>query len=118
MGRRLVAFPPVFFFETGPDLLDLVLRQMLDADEVGARLLYGPQQLVQFRLHRGGIPVLGILYEKNHQEGDDRCAGVDDELPDLRKIKQGSADAPDEDGGERYDKALGEPEMRYGSQSE
>src|SRR6476620_7897979 len=64
------------------DVLEFIVGQMLDSDE---RILRGADaaQLVQLHLDRGAIPVLGILDQKHHQEGDDRRAGIDDQLPGI-----------------------------------
>jgi hypothetical protein len=34
-----------------------------------------------------GITVLGILDQKNDEEGDYRCGGVDDKLPGIREME-------------------------------
>src|SRR3954451_20816422 len=53
------------------DLLDLRVGEMLDADEIGARLGDGTKQLVQFGLDRGTVAILAVLDQKHHQEGYD-----------------------------------------------
>ena len=51
------------------------------------RALHGPDQLVQLELHRRGVAVLGVLDQEDHQEGDDRGAGVDDQLPGVAEVE-------------------------------
>ena len=46
-------------------------------------------KLVQFNLDGGAVPVLRILYEKNHKERYNRGARIDDELPCIGKPKRG-----------------------------
>jgi len=47
-------------------------------------------------MERFGVPVLGALDEKDHQECDDRCSGIDHELPRVGVVKQGARCAPDD----------------------
>ena len=51
-------------------------------------------KLVQFNLDGGSVPVLRILYEKNHKERYDSGARIDDELPCIGKAKEGTAHGP------------------------
>ena len=61
---------------------------MLDADE-GVLALADADQLVELRLKGRAVPVLGVLDQEHHEEGDDRRAGVDDQLPGVRKSNSG-----------------------------
>src|SRR5271166_4772437 len=90
-------------FASAADFLDLLLGQMLDADE-GIMGLAHPNELVQLDLNGGGIPVLCVLDQEHHQEGDDGRPCVDDKLPRIRKIKEWPADRPHDDGGDRKSK--------------
>ena len=58
-------------------------------------------EFVELDLNGGAVAVLGILDQKYHQEGDDRRPRIDDELPGIRILKQGSRDRPDEDDASR-----------------
>lgn len=54
---------------------------MLDTDEVVLGMAR-TDQLVELGLD-GAVAVLRVLDQEQHQEGDDRGAGVDDELPGV-----------------------------------
>jgi hypothetical protein len=45
-------------------------------------------------VHCFGVTVLRVLNQKHHEEGDDCCGGVDDQLPRVREMKRRSADKP------------------------
>jgi hypothetical protein len=58
------------------------------------------QQFIELQLECQGVAVLRVLYEEDHQEGDDCRAGIDDELPRIAVVKDGSCNRPpDDDGG-------------------
>src|SRR4051812_36350400 len=62
--------------------LQFIVAQALQAHKGVVSLAYS-DQLVELHLDRRAIPVLRILDEKNHQEGHDRRAGIDDQLPSV-----------------------------------
>jgi hypothetical protein len=74
-----------------------LVGQVLYADEKVLRSA-DTNELVQLDLDRGRVAVLGILDEKDHQEGNNSRACVDDELPGIGKLKQRPADRPGKDG--------------------
>jgi hypothetical protein len=84
-------------FAAGTNVLKLLVGQVLYADEIVLRSA-DTNEFVKFHLDRGSVSVLGILDEKDHQEGNDSGACVDDELPGIGKLKQRPADRPDKDG--------------------
>ena len=49
-----------------------------------------------------GIAVLGVLNQEHHQECDDGRAGIDDELPSVRKMKRWSGHGPNYDNENGY----------------
>ena len=57
----------------------------------------GPDQFVEFHLDCFGISVLGVLNEKDHQEGNDRSASIYDQLPRVAEVKEGTRDDPNDD---------------------
>src|SRR5262249_247487 len=63
------------------------LGQVLDIDEPVTWTLQDCDDLVQLEVNRPGILVLRTLDEEDHEERDDRGAGVDDELPGIREVK-------------------------------
>jgi hypothetical protein len=89
---RLLRFGTQFAFI--PDFAKLVVRQVLDANE-GVVRSADADQFVQLDLDGCTIPVLRVLDQKHHQEGDDGRAGVDDQLPGVRIVKDGPGNGPD-----------------------
>jgi hypothetical protein len=72
-------------------------------------------QFVEFGLDRDTVAVLGVLDEEHHQEGDDRRAGVDDELPGVGIAEHGPCYRPRDDDGAAHcegDRLPGD--MRHG----
>jgi hypothetical protein len=51
-------------------------------------------QLVELDMHRLGVTVLGVLDQEHHQEGDDRGAGIDHQLPGVADSEQRPGDHP------------------------
>src|SRR5258707_15559475 len=51
-------------------------------------------ELVQFEMERFGVAVLRVLNQENNQESDDGGAGIDDQLPGVRKMEEGPAYCP------------------------
>src|SRR6516164_3305530 len=45
-------------------------------------------------MHCFSVAVLRVLNQKYHQERDDGCGGVDDQLPGVREMKRRSGDEP------------------------
>jgi hypothetical protein len=86
--------PPV---ERGFQLIELIVRQIFQADQAVAGLLTGPDQLVQFEVQGFGIGVLGMLDQEDHQERDDGCARIDDQLPRVGIAEQRSDERPQDD---------------------
>ena len=62
-------------------------------------------QLVEFELHRMALTILGVLNQEDHQKGDDRRAGVDDQLPGVAEVEYRTRDAPYDDGQSRNDES-------------
>src|SRR3569833_4674659 len=70
---------------------------MLDSDE-GIVRLADADQLVELDLDRGTVAVLRVLDEKDHQEGHDRRAGVDHQLPGIGIMKYRTRGRPNDHG--------------------
>jgi len=77
-----------FLLQHGLDLFQFELGEVLDADKVVARGFVRSDQFVELGLDRAGVAVLGILDQEHHQEGDDRRAGVDHQLPGIGIMEQ------------------------------
>jgi hypothetical protein len=69
----------------------------------------GADRLVELDLHRGAIPVLSVLDEKDHQEGHDGRTGVDHQLPAIAETEDRAGDGPDRNDSNRYPKGAGMP---------
>lgn len=60
--------------------------------------------LVELGLNGSPIPVLRVLDQEHHKERNDGRAGVDDQLPRLRKLEKWSRIGPDDDSGDAKNK--------------
>ncbi len=65
------------------NLVNLLVRAVLKIDESVARRVHAAKQLVEFEMESASVAVLGVLHQEYHQEGDDGCAGINDELPGI-----------------------------------
>ena len=70
---------------------------VLEVEELVVRALHRSDQLVELELHGGAVPVLCVLDEEDHQEGDDRRRRVDDELPGRTEVEDRTGDEPADD---------------------
>src|SRR5262245_15844264 len=87
---------------------EILLGQLLQVEQGILRALDGADDLVELELHRHAVAVLGVLDDEHHQEGDDRRAGVDDELPGIGKAEERSARGPqyDDEAGSRESEGM------------
>ena len=74
--------------------VQLLLGQVLGVQQPVAGALLGRHQLVELEVHRERVLVLRPLDEEDHQERDDRGAGVDDELPGVRVAEERARRGP------------------------
>src|SRR4029078_2761809 len=81
----------------------LVLVELLEVDEHGVRTLLRTDDLVELEVQRLVVAVLRRLDEEDHQERDDRRAGVDHELPGvaIAEERAGKGTYGDEENGPR-----------------
>ena len=93
--------------ERGPDQLDLLIGEMLDADELLARFVDGAEELVELGLHRRPVAVLAVLDQEHHQEGDDRRPGVDHQLPRVGIMEHRPGHGPHRDVATAMTKVIG-----------
>jgi hypothetical protein len=77
--------------------VELLALELFEIEQRVVRALRGPDQLVELDLDRFGVPVLRVLNQKHHQKGDDRRAGVDDQLPGVAEAEKRAGDDPDRD---------------------
>src|SRR5215470_5347134 len=73
-------------------------------------MLDGPQELIQLQVQRPGIAVLGTLDQKHHEKRHDRGPGINDQLPGIRVVKVGAAQAPEQDDRHTEEKGPGGPD--------
>ena len=66
---------------------DFVFVQIFHVDQAVARAFQRRDDLVQFDVNGERVFILRTLDQENHQEGDDRRAGVDYQLPGVRELK-------------------------------
>ena len=64
-------------------------------------------QFIQFDLQGFRIAVLRILDQENHQEGNDRGACVDHQLPGVTKVKNGTGNRPEQNNAQGDHKCAG-----------
>jgi hypothetical protein len=88
-------------------LFQFYFRQIFDRGKSVLGAFHRNDELGQLGLQRQGVAVLGILDEKNHQEGDDRRRGVDHELPSVAVAKGWTCDGPKNDEACREQKRSG-----------
>src|SRR5437763_11980846 len=88
-------------------LFQLLIRKLFNVNQAGARAFHAFEQLVKFDLNGRVLTVLRVLNQKDHQKSDDGCAGIDDELPSVRKMEDGTSRGPDADDEDRHDKRPG-----------
>src|SRR5262245_17649767 len=89
LGEPLVQAPELLL-----EMLDLVVREILEVHELRARTLDRADELVELKVQRLGVAVLRVLDQEHHQEREDRGARVDDELPRVRVVKGGARHGP------------------------
>ena len=79
---------------------ELIIGEVLDSGKFVFRTLHREDQFGQFQLNRHCIPILGVLNQEYHQKGDDRSAGIDNQLPCVAVAEQRSCRGPDDDHGD------------------
>ena len=70
----------------GAYVCNFVLGERLDANQGISRRTH-PDQLVKLRMNGRSISVLRVLNDEDHQERNDGCACVDNELPCVGEVK-------------------------------
>ena len=93
MTKRFACAPAIVLVH----VFELLQRQVLGHRDSVLGALHRNDQFGELELQRHGVAVLGMLKEKDHQEGDDRGRGIDDELPSIAVPEQGSGHGPDDD---------------------
>ena len=68
------------------DLANLRIGEVLYSDKLDPRVIERTNDLVEFGLNCGSIPVLAVLDKEHGKECQDCRSGVDDELPGVRIV--------------------------------
>src|SRR6185437_12226441 len=76
------------------EALEIMLRQVFCIQNAIIGALDGTDQLIQLELHRLTIAILCVLDEEDHQEGNDGCPSVNDQLPGIGKMEHRPQDSP------------------------
>jgi hypothetical protein len=74
--------------------VELFFGELLDVQELVLGSTKGADDLVELDVHCLTIAVLRLLNDEDHQERDDRCSGVDDELPCVAESEVRAGHAP------------------------
>lgn len=83
-------------FASGSDVFQFIVRKVFDSHH-GVSSSPDADQLIQLYLDCCAVAILRVLDQEHHQKRYDRRAGVDDQLPRVRKAEQGTADRPYDD---------------------
>ena len=75
-------------------LLQFFFREIFDIDHVIVRFSDGADDFVQLQMDGVGVAVLGVLNEKDDQEGNDGRSGIDHQLPGIRIVIIGTGNRP------------------------
>ena len=79
------------------ELFEILVGQFFQIDQFIPSAFDGANDLVEFQMDCLRVAVLRVLDEKNHEEGDDGRAGIDDKLPGVRIMEGRAGYAPDDD---------------------
>ena len=88
-------------------LLELLVSGLFDVGDVIVGVFHRQNELRQFDLESLCVVVLRVLNKKDHEEGYNRCAGIDDELPGVAVVKDRATYAPHQDHRDRRQKSSG-----------
>ena len=67
--------------------VEFLFGKIFDIDQSIARAFQRRNYFIELNVNRLRVLVLCALNKKDHQEGDDRGAGVDYKLPRVREVK-------------------------------
>ena len=97
-------------FEFRLELLQVVIGKFFEVDQFISRGPESADQFVELEMNGLRVAILGVLNQEDHQEGDDGGAGVDDELPGVRKTESRTRHRPDDDDEQSADENPGASE--------
>src|SRR5262249_17890488 len=76
--------------------LKFFVAEVFDGGKLVLGAFYRQHELGKLELYRKRVAVLRVLDQEHHQEGDDGSAGIDDELPGVTEIEEGTRHDPNE----------------------
>src|SRR5579859_157996 len=79
------------------------IAEFLDVDHMVASLVDGVDEFVELEINGPGIAILGVLDKKDHKEGNDGSAGIDNKLPGIGEVKDRPRNPPGGDEKARAD---------------
>ena len=100
------------------EFLQLLVREIFKIDKLISCAFESADHLIKFKVHCFGVTILCILNQKYHQECDNRCSGVDDQLPSVGKMKSGACEDPDTNDKHSSSKCPGAAEHHGGTPRE
>ena len=71
----------------GANSVQVVLLKILEVKQGVMRGFVRANEFVKLDMHCLSVPVLRVLNKKNHEEGNDGCPGVYDELPGIAEAE-------------------------------
>src|SRR2546428_12763415 len=109
--------PRPYVLKLTGEVPELLFGPVLELHEPGAGAFDGTKQLVELEIDRFAVTVLGVLDDEHHQEGDDRGARIDDELPRIGEAVFRPERRPHDDGQHCGQKRPRRPEIVSGRPS-
>lgn len=79
------------------EFLKFLVAQFFNVDHLVMGMLDRANNLIQFELQCTSVAILGVLYQKNHQERNNGGRGINDELPTIRVVEVRPGKAPEGD---------------------
>ena len=75
------------FYESLFQVVEVTLLELLEIEQLIARMPDRAYELIELDLNRRGIAVLGALDEEHHQERHNRGGRIDGELPRIAEAE-------------------------------
>ena len=69
------------------EVLEVSIGEPFKINKLVSSAFNGTYDFVEFQTNGFRITVLRVLDEEDHEEGDDGCASIDNELPGVREVK-------------------------------
>ena len=69
------------------EVLEVFIGEPFKINKLVSSAFNGTYDLVEFQINGFRVTVLRVLDEEYHEEGDDGCASIDNELPGVREVR-------------------------------